>query len=74
MQKHQQHAATARSPAVRTLGHLLATAWFAHLALSGDERPLWLRILYGAAGVMFAAGAAATVTRAVEDHRTKPSP
>lgn len=46
--------------AVQVLGYVVGTAWFALLALSGSERPTWLRFVYGMTAAVFLAGAAVT--------------
>ncbi|MGW7102497.1 hypothetical protein [Streptomyces sp. NPDC054838] len=57
------------SPSVQTLGYLLGTVWFAFLALSGDERPGWLRAVYAVVAVTFAFGVAATIVNHLRERR-----
>ncbi len=56
------------SPAVQILGYLLGTLWFAFLAFSGDERPTWLRAVYGVTAIVFAAGGGATAIARMRGH------
>ncbi|MFD9370705.1 hypothetical protein ACFWA6_23810 [Streptomyces sp. NPDC060020] len=56
-------------PAVQVLGYLLGTIWFAFLAVSGDERPGWLRAAYAVVALTFAVGAAATAVKHFRERR-----
>ncbi|MGW6869286.1 hypothetical protein [Streptomyces sp. NPDC054901] len=54
-----EHGRNRYSPAVQVLGCLLGTVWFASLAMSGDERPGWLRAAYAVTALVFTTGAGA---------------
>ncbi|MFE9469425.1 hypothetical protein ACFYNW_38640 [Streptomyces virginiae] len=55
--------------AAQVLGYLLGTIWFAFLAVSGDERPGWLRAAYAVVALTFAVGAAATTVNHFRERR-----
>ncbi|MFD3761233.1 hypothetical protein [Streptomyces sp. NPDC058622] len=57
------------SPAVQILGYLLGTTGFAFLALSGDERPGWLRAAYAVVALTFAVGASVTSVNHFRERR-----
>lgn len=59
------------SPAAQVLGCLLGSVWFTSLALSGDERPGWLRAAYAVAALVFATGAGATAVARFREWRRR---
>ncbi|MFJ4094128.1 hypothetical protein ACIPYS_21315 [Kitasatospora sp. NPDC089913] len=69
MHDRPQSQARTRSATARTTGHLIGVAWFVYLTLSGDDRPTWLRAVYGTAAAIFLAAAAGTVAEAVRKSR-----
>ncbi|MFJ7181077.1 hypothetical protein ACIQXA_32855 [Streptomyces massasporeus] len=50
-------------PSVQVLGYVAGTTGFVLLALSGDERPVWLRAAYAVVALTFAVGAVVTAVR-----------
>ncbi|MEU9033067.1 hypothetical protein AB0D46_37340 [Streptomyces sp. NPDC048383] len=58
------------SPAVRIVGCLLGTVWFTSLAMSGGERPAWLRAAYAVTALVFITGAGAIAVAHVRQRRS----
>ncbi|MET9607262.1 hypothetical protein ABZZ17_19630 [Streptomyces sp. NPDC006512] len=57
------------SPAVQVLGCLLGTVWFTSLAMSGDERPAWLRAAYAVTALVFTTGAGSIAVARIRQRR-----